>query len=110
MKIKNIIKNVLIIGIPFFILIQILLFYRIPLQVNNKSDTLELELMLQKHLNADSVNITYIGPIITKGKNKYQIIKYTFPNSDLDNTIEHKAIIKIKEVNLKYHVDSIIQK
>nr|DAL03584.1 MAG TPA: hypothetical protein [Bacteriophage sp.] len=31
MKIKNIIKNVLIIGIPFFILIQILLFYRIPL-------------------------------------------------------------------------------
>lgn len=106
---KNIITIILYIGIPLSIILYTLIFLRIPMNINDKSDILEIETILQRQYNRDTVNITYIGPIFIKGNNKYQIIKYTYPNSVLDSTPEHSAVIKLKEVNLKYHVDSIIK-
>lgn len=107
---KNIITIILYIGIPLSIILYTLIFLRIPMDINDKSDILEIETILQRQYNKDTVNITYIGPLYKKGPHYYQVVKYTFPNAVLDNKPEHSALIKLKEVNLKYHVDSIIQK
>ncbi len=107
---KNIITIILYIGIPLSIILYTLIFLRIPMNINDKSDILEIETILQRQYNKDTVNITYIGPLYKKGTHYYQLIKYTYPNSVLDSTPEHSALIKLKEINLKYHVDSIIQK
>ena len=107
---KNIIALILYIGIPLSIILYTLLFVNIPMDINDKSDILELETILQRQYNRDSVDITYVGPLYKKGSHYYQEIKFTFPNAVLDSTPEHSALIKLKEVNLKYHVDSIIQK
>lgn len=107
---KNIIALILYIGIPLSIILYTLIFLRIPMNINDKSDILEIETILQRQYNKDSVNITYIGPLYKKGPHYYQLVKYTFPNAVLDSKPEHSALIKLKEINLKYHVDSIIQK
>ena len=106
---KNIITIILYIGIPLSIILYTLIFLHIPMNINDKSDILEIETILQRQYNRDSVDITYIGPLYKKGTHYYQIIKYTFPNAVLDSTSEHTAIIKVKNINLKYHVDSIIK-
>ena len=107
---KNIITIILYIGIPLSIILYTLIFLRIPMNINDKSDILEIETILQRQYNKDTVNITYIGPLYKKGPHYYQVVKYTFPNTVLDNVNEHTAIMKVKNINLKYHVDSIIQK
>ena len=107
---KNIIALILYIGIPISIILYTLIFVRIPMDIKDKSDILEIETILQRQYNRDSIDITYIGPLYKKGPHYYQVIKFTCPNTVLDSTPEHSALIKLKEVNLKYHVDSIIQK
>lgn len=107
---KNIITIILYIGIPLSIILYTLIFLRIPMNINDKSDILEIETILQRQYSRDSVDVTYIGPLYKKGSHYYQVVKYTFPNAVLDSTPEHSTLIKLKEVNLKYHVDCIIQK
>lgn len=107
---KYIITLILYIGIPLSILLYTLIFLRIPMNIKDKSDILEIETILQRQYNRDSIDITYIGPLYKKGPHYYQVVKYTFPNAVLDSIAEHTAIIKVKNINLKYHVDSIIQK
>ena len=106
---KNIITIILYIGIPLSIILYTLIFLRIPMNINDKSDILEIETILQRQYNRDSVDITYIGPLYKKGPHYYQVVKYTFPNAVLDSINEHTAIIKVKNINLKYHIDSIIK-
>lgn len=106
---KNIITIILYIGIPLSIILYTLIFLRIPMNINDKSDILEIETILQRQYNRDSIDITYIGPLYKKGPHYYQVVKYTFPNAVLDSINEHTAIMKVKNINLKYHVDSIIK-
>lgn len=106
---KNIITIILYIGIPLSIILYTLIFLRIPMNINDKSDILEIETILQRQYNRDSIDITYIGPLYKKGPHYYQVVKYTFPNAILDSINEHTAIMKVKNINLKYHVDSIIK-
>lgn len=106
---KNIITIILYIGIPLSIILYTLIFLRIPMNINDKSDILEIETILQRQYNRDSIDITYIGPLYKKGPHYYQVVKYTFPNAVLDSINVHTAIIKVKNINLKYHVDSIIK-
>ncbi len=107
---KYIIALILYIGIPLSIMFYTLIFLRIPMDIKDKSDILEIETILQRQYNKDSVDIIYIGPLYKKGPHYYQVIKFTCPNAVLDSIVEHTAIIKVKNINLKYHVDSIIQK
>lgn len=108
MKLKKIIiSTIFYIIIPLCIVLYTLIFVRIPMNINDKSDVLELEILLQRQYNKDSVDITYISPLYKNKNSYYQIIKYNFPNSVLDSIEEHTAIIKVKEVNLKYHVEKI---
>ena len=106
---KNIIALILYIGIPLSIILYTLIFVRIPMDINDKSDILEIETILQHQYDRDSIDITYIGPLYKKGHHYYQVIKFTCPNTILDSINEHTALIKLKEVNLKYHVDCISQ-
>ena len=45
---KNIIALILYIGIPLSIILYTLLFVNIPMDINDKSDILELETILQR--------------------------------------------------------------
>jgi len=45
---KNIIALILYIGIPISIILYTLIFLRIPMNINDKSDILEIETILQR--------------------------------------------------------------